>query len=57
MDSMSFKQIPKFDVERKHFAVWLTKATAVCALDKVSPALKPGFKDMMPVNDAIPLDK
>ena len=39
------------------FAGWLTKATAVCALDNISPALKPGFKDMMPVNDAIPLDK
>jgi hypothetical protein len=57
MDSTSLKQIPKFDRERKHFAVWLTKATAVCALNGVSPALKPGFKDTLPVNDAIPLDK
>ncbi len=52
-----FQTDSKFDGERKHFAVWLTKATAVCALNGVSPALKPGFKDMMPVNDAIPLDK
>ena len=57
MDSTSFKPIPNFDGERKHFAVWLTKATAVCALNGVSPVLKPGFKDMMPVNDTIPLDK
>ncbi len=54
---MGLKQIPKFDGERKHFAVWLTKATAVCALNRVSPALKPGFKDMLPANNAIPLDK
>ncbi len=54
---MSLKQILKFSGERKHFAVWLTKATAGCALNGVSLALKPGFKDMLPVNDAIPLDK
>ncbi len=35
----------------------MTKATAVCALNGVSPTLKPGFKDMLPANDAIPLDK
>jgi len=57
MDSMSLKQIPKFSGERKHFAVWLMKATAVCALNIVSPALKAGFKDMLPANDAILLDK
>ena len=45
MDSVSLKQIPKFSGERKHFPVWLTKATAVCALNGVSPALKAGFKD------------
>jgi hypothetical protein len=33
------------------------KVTAACALKGVSPALKPGFKDMLPANDAIPLDK
>jgi hypothetical protein len=57
MDSTSLKQISKFSRERKHFPVWLTKATAVCALDNVSAALKPGFKDVLPANDAIPLDK
>ncbi len=51
------KQIPKFSREIKHFPVWLTKATAVCALNGVSAALKPGFKDVLPENDAIPLDK
>ncbi len=40
-----------------HFTVWLTKATAVCALNGVSPALKAGFKDILPANDAILLDK
>jgi hypothetical protein len=35
----------------------LTKATAVWALNGVSPALKPRFKDMLPVNDAIWLNK
>jgi hypothetical protein len=35
----------------------LTKATAVCALNGVSPTFKPGFKDMLPANDVIPLDK
>jgi hypothetical protein len=57
MDSMSLKQILKFDGERKHFAIRLTTVTAVCALNRVSPALKPGVKDMLPANDAIPLDK
>ncbi len=57
MDSVSLNQIPKFSGERKHFAVWLTKMTAVCALNGVSPALKAGFKDMLPANDAILLDK
>ncbi len=57
MDSTSLKQILKFEGERKHFAVWLTKVTAVCALNGVSPTLKPGFKDMLPANDVIPLDK
>jgi hypothetical protein len=57
MDSTSFKQIPKFSRERKHFTVWLTKAADVCTLNRDSPTLKPGFKDMMPVNDVIPLDK
>jgi hypothetical protein len=57
MDSVSLKQIPKFSRERKHFAVWITKATAVCALNGVSPALKTGFKDMLPANDAILLGK
>jgi hypothetical protein len=47
----------KFSGERKHFVVWLTKATAVCAPNGVSPTLKPGFKDMLPENDAVPLDK
>ena len=55
MDSVSLKQIPKFSGERK--AVWLTKATAVCALNGVSPTLKARFKDMLPANDAILLDK
>ncbi len=50
------KQIPKFSGERKHLPVWLTKATAVCALNGVSAALKPRFKDVLPAN-AIPLDK
>jgi hypothetical protein len=45
MDSVSLKQIPKFNGERKHFPVWLTKATAVCALNGVIPTLKAGFKD------------
>jgi hypothetical protein len=54
MDSTGLKHIPKFYREKKHFAVWLTKATAGCALNGVSPALKPGFKDMLPANDAIP---
>jgi len=57
MDSVSLKQIPKFSGERKHFTVWLTKATAVCALNGVSPELKAGFKDMLSANDAILLDK
>jgi hypothetical protein len=57
VDSTILKQIPKFSRERKHFPVWLTKATAVCALNGVSAALKPGFKDVLPANDAIPLDK
>ena len=57
MDSMSLKQIRKFSGERKHFPVSLTKATAVCALNGVSPALKARFKDMLPANDAIILDK
>jgi len=57
MDSVSLKQIPKFIGERKHFAVWLTKATAVCAFNRVSPTLKAEFKDMLPANDAILLDK
>jgi hypothetical protein len=56
MDSLSLNQVPKFDRERKHSAVWLIKATAVWALNEVRPALKPGFKDMLPVNDTIPLD-
>ena len=46
-----------FSGERKHFAVWLTKATAVCALNGVSPALMAGLKDMLPANDSIILDK
>ncbi len=57
MDFPSLKQIPKFNGERKHLTVWLTKATAVCALNGVSPALKLGFKDMLPANEAIQLDK
>ena len=57
MDSMSLKQIPKFSRERKHFPVWLTKATAVCVLNGVSAMLKPGFKDVLLANDAISLDK
>jgi len=57
MDSVSLKQIPKFSGERKHFPVWLTKAKAICALNGVSPALKAGFKDIMPANDTILLDK
>jgi len=57
MDSLSLKQIPKFSGERNHFAVWLMKGTAVCALNGDSPTLKPGFKDILPANDAIPLDK
>jgi hypothetical protein len=54
---MGLKHIPKFDGERKHFTVWLTKATAVCAFNGVSPALKPGLKVMLPANNMIPLDK
>ncbi len=54
---MSLKQILKFSGERKHFPVWLTKATAVCALNGVSPSLKAGFKDMLLANDTILLDK
>ncbi len=57
MDSASLKQIPDFCGERKHFPVWLTKAAAVCALNGVSSALKPRFKDMLPANGTIPLDK
>jgi hypothetical protein len=57
MDSVSLKQISKFSGERKHIPVWLTKATAVCALNGISPMLKTGFKDMLPANDAILLDK
>jgi hypothetical protein len=57
MDAIGLKQIPKFDGERKHFAVWLTKVTAVCALNRVGPALKPGFKYVLPANDVISLDK
>jgi hypothetical protein len=57
MDSTSLKQISKFGGEREHFAVWLTKATAVCSLNGVGPALKPGFNYMLPANDVIPLDK
>jgi hypothetical protein len=57
VDSTSLKQIPIFSGERKHFAVWLTKLTAVCALNKVGPTLKPGFMDMLPANDVILLDK
>ncbi len=53
----NFKQIPKFSGERNHFVVWFSKAIAVCALNGVSPTLKPGFKDMLLANDAIPLDK
>jgi hypothetical protein len=43
MDSVSLKQFPKFSGERKHFGV--------------SHTLKAGFKDMLPANDAILLDK
>ncbi len=57
MDSASLKQIPKISGERKHFPVWLTKVTAACALNGVSATLKPRFKDVLPANDAIPLDK
>ena len=57
MDSVRLKQIPKFSREKKYFPVWFTKATAVCALNGVSPTLKARFKDMLPANDAIPLDK
>jgi len=53
---VSLKQSPKFSGERKHFPVWLTKAIAVCALNRVS-LLKAGFKDMLPANDTILLDK
>jgi hypothetical protein len=35
----------------------LTKATAVWALNRVSPALKLGFKDMLPVIYMILLNK
>ena len=57
MDSVSLKQIPESSGEREHFPVWLTKATAVCALNRFSPTLKARFKDMLPANDAILLDK
>jgi hypothetical protein len=57
MDSASLKQIPKFSRERKHFPVWLTNTTAVCALNRVSSTLKPGFKDMLPESDTITLNK
>jgi hypothetical protein len=57
MDSVSLKQISKFSGERNHLPVLLMKATAVCALNGVRPALKAGFKDMLPANDAILLDK
>ena len=53
MDSVSLKQITKFSGERKHFPVWLTKATAICALDGVSPTLKAGFKDMLGTNSVL----
>ncbi len=52
-----FKTDSEVQWRRKHFTVWLTEATAVCALNGVSPALKAGCKDMLPVNDAILLDK
>ncbi len=29
----------------------------ICALNGVSAMLKPGFKDVLPANDAIPLEK
>jgi hypothetical protein len=57
MDSVSLKQIPKFSGERKHFPVLFTKATAVCVLNGLSHTLNAGFKDMLPANDAILLDK
>ena len=57
MGSASLKQIWKFSTERKHFPVWLIKATAVCAMNGVSAMLKPGFKDVLPANDSIPMDK
>jgi hypothetical protein len=57
MDSVSLKQIPKFSGERKHFPVWLMKATAVCALNGVSPTLKAECRYMLPANDTILLDK
>jgi hypothetical protein len=53
---MSLKQVLKFNKERKHFAVWLTKATAVCALNGFSPTLKLGFKDLLPANIMTSLD-
>ena len=36
---------------------WLTKASAVCALNRVSSTLKPGFENMLSANDTNPLDK
>ena len=35
----------------------LRKQQLFCALNGVSPKLKAGFKDMLPANDAILLDK
>ena len=57
MDSASLKQIPTFSGERKHLPIWLTKATADCALNGVSFALKLGFENMLSANDTNPLDK
>jgi hypothetical protein len=52
-----FKTNSEVQQRKKALPSLVDKATVVCALNGVSSALKSGFKDMLPANDAIPLDK
>ncbi len=54
MDSTSLNRFQNL-MEKKTLCN-LADATAVCALNGVCPALNPGFKDLLPANDATQLD-
>ncbi len=55
MDSTSLNRFQRL-IEKKNLCS-LADATAVCALNGVCPPLKPGFKDLLPANDATQLDQ